>query len=90
MPDRVSMEQEPWLMQPGRPVPGERYTPTPWRRLARFADHSSLQERVLFHSDGSPSAIETRIFESDGSLRPLPGERRSRADADVVHHIDRT
>jgi hypothetical protein len=89
-PDRPAMDQVLQTMRPGAPRPGERYAPSAWRRRIVFADQSTLQERVLFHADGEPAALEARIFTPNGDLRPLADGRVSRADLDATHTIDRT
>jgi hypothetical protein len=48
-----------------------------WIILAKFADGSTVRER------GIVGGIETRIFNADGTLRPLPGGRMSPADHDA-------
>lgn len=89
-PDRPAIDQVLQIMHPGAPRVGERYAPSAWRRRIVFADQSTLQERVLFHADGVPAALEALIFTPNGDLRPLPDGRLSRADLDATHTIDRT
>lgn len=50
-----------------------------WYILATFRDGSTCRER------GIPGGIETRIFNPDGSLRPLPNGRTSPADHEPSH-----
>lgn len=52
-----------------------------WITLVRFNDGSTYRTRALFE-DNAQVGIEERIFNADGTLRPLPGGRTSLADGD--------
>lgn len=47
----------------------------PWYILVTFRDGSTYRERAI------PGGMEARIFNPDGTLRPLPDGRKSPADA---------
>lgn len=51
----------------------------PWHIRCTFEDDSTYRERGLV-KDGAVVGVEERIFNADGSLRPLPDRRRSPAD----------
>lgn len=55
-----------------------------WERVIRFASGHEVRERVLPPTKESPPGtlgiIETRIFDTDGKLLPLPNGRCSPAD----------
>lgn len=50
-----------------------------WTIIMRFRDGSTQRQRGLYR-DGTFIGIEERIFDPDGTLRPLPGGRTSPAD----------
>jgi hypothetical protein len=45
-----------------------------------FADQSTYKERALWDAQGDIAGIEARLFNADGSLRPLADGRTSLAD----------
>jgi hypothetical protein len=52
----------------------------PWTTIFTFRDGSTYRQRGLNNPDGTFASIEERIFNADGTLRPLPNGRTSPAD----------
>lgn len=51
----------------------------PWHVIMRFRDGSEHRRRMI------PGGIEERIFNPDGTLRPLPDGKTSPADDPSTH-----
>jgi hypothetical protein len=58
-------------------------SPGRWDTVVTFADQSTYKERALWDTEGDIVGIEARLFNADGSLRPLADGSTSLADTGV-------